>query len=144
MWFIKLQLCPQWPNKISVQTIHLHLIQPCCLSRTLPCQKKQKKTKNIFSLTPLSVLTCHSGSAFINYKTIAHKYATTSIFNLKHTQLSFQESLGSCRGADTMKSCLCVPSQYGGLFVCLQPHNQTVVSLSGMKRSGNRPWALSL
>ena len=60
------------------------------------------------------------------------------------TILLVYESVCSCSVADTMKSCLCVPSQYGGLLVYLQPHNQAEVSFSGTKRSGNRPGAFSL
>lgn len=43
-----------------------------------------------------------------------------------------------------MKFCLWVPSQNGGLLVCLHPHSQTVASSSWTKRSGRRrlPWVL--
>jgi len=38
----------------------------------------------------------------------------------------------------------CVPSQYGWLLVCLQAHNTTCPSLSGVKRSGRMLGALVL
>lgn len=41
-------------------------------------------------------------------------------------------------------SSLWVPSQYGGERVRLHPHSQTVLSSSGMKRSGEIPGAAFL
>lgn len=57
--------------------------------------------------------------------------------------------LGACyccagTSASCTKSCLCVPSQYGGLRVCLHPHNQTVLASSSVNLSGDKPGALFL